>query len=591
MNPLRLSIDLRSFGFAAGAALAALTGCKGATPPSAFPSKADLEQIAAKPMPDKTFERGSMDVEQWTLGGELPAAYDEEEIGPGSLWAMPVLDVIAANRSRDTLATKGMECVAREVALFVAEKSATPSGPLRAFMAARCGVPVSSIALHTLSGELPEDTPESDVLAKWQPQIEAAAQSVVGRGPRYVGVSFQRKGKRGAVVMASADRHVTLAKVPVVPEGGVVVVKGRLLAQAETVRALVTRGRFGYEACIKDVEVQPPNFAFECPVAADDAEARIEVAAFPADRELGNAVAELRVVPGGTPNKTYSHAPPRVDGFPADTTALAAALLSGVNAIRKEAGYSELRAATVQSATAARLAPYYFAGVYGGLDIAVSDKIALGMLAGWDVDGQVREGHFHSTWGLERDVGLFVDEVIATPFGRETLLDPSIATLAVGPYLGEGAPGFGAIFGTYAMIDTTGKTDNAQAVLTRLVKLRAKIKRPAPDTATELDGALEDVVAKVEGGQSLDDALKRLTERAVGSISRGSVMSWCSVASSVEKVEIPSELLSTPDLRLGIGVAKYRPEGAPWTRLAVFFVRVKEPPPTNVAKGAAGKSG
>lgn len=62
-------------------------------------------------------------------------------------------------------------------------------------------------------------------------------------------------------------------------------------------------------------------------------------------------------------------------------------------------------------------------------------------------------------------------------------------------------------------------------------------------------------------------------------------------ATSVAKLEHPSELLSTPDLRLGVGVAHYKPAGSPWTKLAVFFVILKEPAPTNTASGSAKQSG
>lgn len=579
--------------FAAGLALAAAaTGCGAPPKPGNFPTKAELDQIAAAPIPNRTFEKGTVDVEQWELLGPLPEAYDASAAPSDSAWGKLLDDgIVAMGKPGLVLTSAAMECLARQVAAFAIAKNAPPAAPLRAFMAARCGVPASSVSTDYMVTDVPEGTTEADILAKWKADITAEVPKAVGSGPRFAGIAFVLKDKRAAAAIVSSPRGTKLQTVPMVPVDGKVVLKGELLDPAESVRALVTRGKFGYETCIRDVDIELPKFTIECPVAADDASARVELAAFQAGRELGSTVVDVRVYPAGKPDTMYSHAAPKNEPFPADAAGLSTALLASINGARKAAGMSEVRAASVQGATATRLAPYYFAGMNGGLDFAVADKVALGMLAGWEVDGMVREGHFSSEWGYERDVAAFVELAIASPFGRETLLDPGIAQIAVGPYLHDGVTGFGAMFGTYALLDTTGKTDNAAAVLARLTKLRAKIKRPAPDAATEVEAAVEDVVAKVQGGLSLDDALKRLTERSVDSISRGSVRSWCVVSSSVEKLEFPSDLLATPDVRLGVGVARYKPEGSPWTKLAVFFVMLKEPAPTNVAKAPGPNKG
>ncbi len=55
------------------------------------------------------------------------------------------------------------------------------------------------------------------------------------------------------------------------------------------------------------------------------------------------------------------------------------------------------------------------------------------------------------------------------------------------------------------------------------------------------------------------------------------VQVWMSQAGTVDRLEIPSDLLSLRSLNLGLGVVSHRPEGEPWARLVVFFVSVTPP--------------
>ncbi len=581
----------RSTLITAAAALVALaaSACGAAAQPGNFPTKAELDRLAAAPPPLHVFERGAVDVEKWEPVGPFPDAVDSTSTDDASPWTKTLLGVVAAKPGR-VETTRGMACLGREVAAFAAEKKALPASPLMRFLGARCGVPSTSVGMQLISGDAPESTSDADVYAGWEAKVVAALPAALATGPRLAGIGFARKGKHAAVALVFAQRTVRLDNVPLVPADGKVLLRGELLAPAATVRALVTRGRFGYEECVKDVDLQPPRFAIECPVSAEDPTARIEVAAFQEGRELGDIELDLTVYPAGKPDQPYAHAPAKPDALPSGDAALAAALLGGINAARAEAGLAGVRAAEAQSRTAAQLAPYYFGSLHGG-DAAVADKVALGMLAGWDVDGMVREGHFGSQWAYERDVAALVESAIASPFGREALLDREAVQIAIGPLVDKDNPGFGAVFGTYSMIDVTGKTDSAAAVTARLTKLRGKIKRPPPALVTELDPVLSDVTTRVQAGLSLEDALQRATSASLGAIARGSVRVWAVTASSVDKLEFPSELLSTPDLRLGVGVAHYKPAGSPWTKLAVFFVIVKEPAPANTASGSAKHSG
>lgn len=575
----------------AGIAIAS-SACGSAAKPGNFPTKAELVDLASGPPPSHLFGKGAVDAEKWEITGTLPDAVDSAVTGDTSPWTKTLIDAISA-RPGKALASTGMACLAHQVAAFAAEKDALPASPLLRFLTARCGVPSTSIAMSMQTREFPEGTSDAEAYAAWEPQVKGALEDGLGTGPRLAGIGLARNGKRAALAMVFAAREAKLENVPLVPAEGKVVLRGELLSPAATIRALVTRGRYGYEECIRDVDLQPPKFAIECPVSHDDPMARVEVAAFQEGRELGDTVIDLSVFPAGKLDLVYAHTPVTEGPLP-EGDALPAAMLKSINEIRTQANLGAVSLSAAESRTAAQLAPYYFAAMMRSGDPGapgVTDKIALGLLAGWDVEGQVREGHFSSAWSYEKSVSAFVESAIASPFGRETLLDPRASRAALGPVTDKESGAFAAVVSTYSLIDNTGSTDSASAVLARLTKLRAKIKRPAPFLATELDPVLDDVTARVETGLSLEDALKRVTSKSVEVITRGSVQSFVSTASYVDKLEYPSEVLASPDLRMGVAVARYKPEGSPWTRLAVFFVVLKEPQPTNVASHGAPHPG
>lgn len=562
------------------------TGCGAAAQPGNFPTRDELFKLASGPAPQRVFNRGAVDADSFELTAPLPDSADGSEVEAETPW-QKLLRGAVASRPGLVVASRATDCAARQVAAFVAAKNALPAEPLVRFIAGRCGVPSDTLAMAYRTIEVPESTPESELYDKWSAGMKTDIGEMLGAGSRSAGIAFARSGKLAAVTIVSARRTVHLEKLPLVPVDGKVVLKGELLTPAESIRALVTRGRFGFEVCIKDIEVNLPRFTIECPVSAEDPSAQIEVAAFPAGRELGEHVVDLRVYPAGTLEQTYTRRPAdEAEKAPEGGPALLAALLGQVNAVRKEAGMADVRASEAQNRTAAQLAPFYFAALNGNLDATVADKVALGLLAGWDVGGDVREGHFASRSTGQRSPAALVDSVIASPFGRETLLDPAVSVIAMGTVTGEDR--LGTVFSTYSMFGTTVTADAAPSVLARLTKLRGKIKRAAPTPVPELDPALADTVARVQNGLSLDEALGNLTKKSAEAVPGSRVSAWVVTTPSVEKLELPSETLAKPSLRLGVGVARYKPEGAPWTKLAVFFVVVEEPVMNNTARGPAG---
>ena len=83
------------------------------------------------------------------------------------------------------------------------------------------------------------------------------------------------------------------------------------------------------------------------------------------------------------------YARPRV---PDDSALFAQAFVEELNVVRFQAGMQPMTLDPAQSETATRLAPQYFAALMGNQDERVADQVALGLLAGWDVEGATPRG-------------------------------------------------------------------------------------------------------------------------------------------------------------------------------------------------------
>jgi hypothetical protein len=55
------------------------------------------------------------------------------------------------------------------------------------------------------------------------------------------------------------------------------------------------------------------------------------------------------------------------------------------------------------------------------------DAIAMGLMAGWEVNGSVLQGHFASQWqSYDADPEVLIETMLQMPLDRETLLNPKI---------------------------------------------------------------------------------------------------------------------------------------------------------------------
>jgi hypothetical protein len=539
---------------------------------SSFPTRDVIARIAAAPVPARLSDEKSRDVPGWELTGPLPDAVDRSPPRDDSPWGKLLADA-AAKRADDVVLTESMHCVAREQAAFYLANDARPAEMLERFIAARCGAPTSmgGSALQIISGD--PRTPDEAFFTQFGERIRGMLDKTLPPGRLEAGLAYVRKGGRAVVAIAVTQQTVRLDRTPLVPgPDGKVVIRGEALLPAVGLRALVNRGRYGYAECAVSTTEKLPRFAITCDTARDDEVAWLSVSALPPGRVLGTALLEMLVWPSGTASKTYpklARAAAVAQGTSPDE------VLQEINRVRAEAKLPPLRVAEAESRTASRLAPHYFSALEGGGADGVADQVALGMLAGWDVEGLVRNGHFVSTWLPDATSWAeVVRAALSRPIGRETLLDPTAERIAIGPMTTERA--HGAIFGTYALFDTYRHDDDLRLLATRITALRAERGAAPPRLVGDLNQAALRAARLVQAGERAPtDALKELMAQASEKLGR-SVRGWVAETTSLERGKLPDELATAKSLTLGIGVAHLRHPGQAWGRFVVLIVMIDE---------------
>lgn len=537
-----------------------------------FPTREAVAKIAAAPVPARLSDEKARDVPSWDLTGPLPDAVERTPPVDDSPWGKLLVEAVVT-RADSVVLTESMHCVAREQAAFYLANDARPAEMLERFIAARCGAPTSmgGTAIQVITGDA--RIPDDKLFAQFHESTRTMIGKTLPPGRVEAGLAYVRKGGRAVVAIAVVLQTVRLGRTPVVPgPDGKVVIHGEALVPAVGLRALVNRGRYGYSECALGTAEKLPRFTITCDTARDDEVAWLSIAALPPGRVLGTPLLEMLVWPSGAPGKTYAkivRAPAAAPGASPDE------VLQEINRVRAEARLSPLRLAEQESATAARLAPHYFGALDGGAVDGIPDQVALGLLAGWEVDGMVRNGHFVSTWLPDASSWAeVVRAALARPLGRETLLDPAAERVAIGALSTERA--HGAVFSTYALFDAYRHDRDAGTIAARIAAMRVDRRASPPRVVAELNQAAERAARTVQAGQrSPAEALNELMAHASERLGR-SVRGWVAETNSLEHGKLPDELGTMPSLTLGIGVAHHRPQGHAWGRFVVFMVLLDE---------------
>ncbi len=543
-----------------------------------FPSSDELRALAERPAPAALGDaQGQWDVSAWTLTGPLP---DGVALTPHE----PVNDVermleAAAGGRADVALSEGMHCVAREVGRFFLAHDAYPGDRVRSFIVGRCGATAIQVQWRSINGDLTGFRGERLLPEEWYPDVQTMIAAVIGRGAQELGVAVVREGSRVVVLAAAGLRRAVVEPLPLVPdEHGIVEVRGTILTRADRVSALITQGRFEAVECAADPEVKLPRFAFSCPTAVSDALARIEIGAYVEGRLLGDRIADFLARPDGGSGERYqriAYAPPRVasDSAHADD-----ALLELLNGVREDAGLAPVRLAPAQHATAKRLAPHFF-GALLTRDQGTRERVALGMMAGWDVRGIVQRGSI--AWSLlqrSRDLSELLAAGLESPSARAALLDADADQVALGVVMLPKEDTVAALFGTYSVYQPTAFEEDAARAYSVLAKRRDAAGADPQRRLTKAEPIVLELAQAIEDeDMTTSEALAALSRMASAATNR-SVIAFVLPTRELEELEVPPDLLLKPAVDVALAVARTRDEGEAWGHLVVLVVMAVDGP-------------
>lgn len=537
------------------------------TRPGAFPKADDLARLAQRPAPERLFPEREEDPETFALEGippRLPAQTDHRPEGP---W--DGLLAAAAARSKGQLqATEPMACLAGQVGRFVLARQVQPGPAALAFLAARCAVPHGGIGTATLVQPLEGRETDAEVFEHLRTPAEELLEETLRSGPRVAGIWYGRNAQRAVALVVHVEPLARLDAFPERPAAdGTLVVAGELLRPAARIHGIVTRGRYGFRSCAVENGLALPRFRVRCEVDPADPSATLEIAAFEENRIFGPVVVTLRLWPRGELPRTYVRPALRARA-PVDDD-LPATLVTLLNRVRADAGLAPLSLVRDQSQTAEALAGRFFGAALEG-DHEAQETIVLGLRAGWQVPGLVRQGHFTSMRSDDvADASGLLALALERPSGREALLHPEVRAVAVGTV--REAKAVGALFSTYALVEPAQAEVEAAAVLRRIDRERAKRDKIPVRPLPELSRETAALAAAVErGDRKPKEAVHELVQTAKGTLRGGAIQAWMGFGERLDDIALPALLLEPDELRVSVAVAHFRAEGSPWATYCVL---------------------
>ncbi len=537
-----------------------------------FPAKAELQQVLLRAPRLDPAKQAAAAVEAWTLAGPFATSLEARRVPATGGWEQALVEL---QPSLAEALTEDHRCVAREVARFMLVKETYPGHSLQAFINRRCGTTATRVGLRSLSGTVPAGVTDAQWLAQWKAQLGELAAAL---GPvDLVGIAVVRSAERAVAVVAGSTAGATLARpVPLVGPGLTKVeLHGRLArGGAERIEAVINQGDLEVSPCKTLGAAQPPEFAFECEIRPGDARTTVELAAFEPGRILGRAAVAFTLWPTSAGEGTWRR--------PARSAAVAKGelgprFIAAVNALRTRSGLGGLTEARGQSATASGLAPHYFAAQFGETDKLDADLVALGMMAGWDVEADIVSSGFGSEWlSGTRDLDAFLEFCLDSPFQRKSLTDARATHIAIGSLELDDASTLAAIFATYVPLGVFDRKEAEVAIITRMNQLR--LDRGLPLAQWTLWP--EDEGARIERNlkqrrYSPDEALRHALE-ATAAVSKDRVQGYVQLVDDLAHFQFPPEVLLRPDINVFLAVGTYRAESWAQSRYVVCFVLAKK---------------
>ena len=541
------------------------------------PEREDLAELTALSPPADALPKRVASVDRWTLRGPAPAGPGASPIALTEPHEAALRDQV--DRSpRTVVPTESLRCLARERAWFQLEHAADPDDEWMTFVRSRCQSTTSHPRVSWLEGPAPPALTDEALLESWRAGLDEMLARELRGGPFHAGIGFARHEGRAVIALAVARERVIIERFDdTYPANGRVSLIGSVTEPADAVSAVIGLGTLGATPCVSHPGSRLPAFHFVCEGDPSDPWNFVSVVTLPPEQILTQAGALLLVRSPGEPALEFRRRFYTSPYEPGPRESLDAVIASELNRVRARVGLAPLELAPAQGRTAAALAPHYFAAVRGtetpGGRTAreVQELVAVGMVAGWDVEGVVADGSFSAARAPRtRDVSRLLSAALQHPVDRMALLDPAATRLAVG-VLADPEGGLGAVFGSYALLGAESNHQAAGALLGRLIAERAARGLPAPGELRGVDTLAMQAAARVQAGEDRDRVLQELLEASSRKLMVG-VSGFGGEAGSLDEIAFSEELLTSPNIGVAVGLVAHRPPGAVRGHWIVFVV-------------------
>jgi len=549
---------------------------RAATQEKPFPTRDELRKLGATPPPEQP-AASVVRADAWDLAGPFPERIGEEPISDPNAWEQLLVEA-ASQRAGLVVASQAMRCAAREFGRFQLERGGAPDQSLHRFLLARCGATGMRADAATLQGDLALGSTDAAVLQQWREQARGMIEEHLGTGARAVGIWFGRRGDHAFLMLLSAERRVRIDPAsPLAGADGRIELRGEALTAAQTIEGFVNQGRSRVAQCERDESLRPPRFALRCPTEKGDESAWIEAVVFPPGRVLGEIVLDVLSRPGGAQVTSYRRPRYGRSAPIASGEEFSKRLLVELNRVREQADAPPLVFESKESEDAEKLAAPYFGAYLGTSDPSLGDVAALGLMAGWDVDGTIREaGVGGALVAGTSDLEAWLAEALERPSVRSTLLDPKRSRLAVGPLVSPKDAYLAALVATYSVYGADDPAAQLAAFHAHLDREYAARSLPAPVRDADIAALVARYVGLVQSGSRTPEAALRDLLAEVSARLHAQVQGWRLEGSSPEDVAFPDQLFAKDVRRIAAAVGYYQPPGSAWGRTLVFVVVLPE---------------
>jgi hypothetical protein len=300
-------------------------------------------------------------------------------------------------------------------------------------------------------------------------------------------------------------------------------------------------------------------------MADGDPHAVVQIVSLPPDSLVATEAAMLLLHRDDDASLHYT-APslPELEGLTPNAGAVARAL----SRYRERAGLPPLVHAEDESVAHGELAPGMLYATQRG-DRQRMERIGLALMAGWKVEGSIRDGGFVQVPAPGRGSAEWLAALLAMPIGREVLLDPARDAVAVGFAPLEG--GTAGVITGYTFFEEGDEVWAARAFSDRLAAARAARGVPPPAPLTGLPALQQEADrVRTEGvhpRDALDQAMARLQRKITRPV-EGVVVE----AHHPDALVIPEPFLRDGALPYVVAATFHQPEGAAWGQWVFFLV-------------------